>query len=132
MPPTSPPALAPSSARSAAGNRQASQTGSPLRTGDADRLREPLWPDRPQRSRGRPQAQPALAGSGRTPPVKDVGEPCAGEPHARFDGQGLETECDRVTAPAPDPTNLPGPVVQVCIGLLPRLGGGWLDDFMAL
>ena len=23
--------------------------------------------------------------------VKDVGEPCAGEPHARFDGEGLET-----------------------------------------
>jgi hypothetical protein len=32
------------------------------------------------------------AGSGRTPSVKGVGEPCAGEPHARFDGRGLETE----------------------------------------
>src|SRR5205085_8640535 len=31
-------------------------------------------------------------GSSRTPPVKDVGEPCAGEPHARFDGRGLETD----------------------------------------
>ena len=38
--------------------------------------------------------------------MKDVGEPCAGEPHARFDGRGLETERDRVTAPAPDPTIL--------------------------
>jgi hypothetical protein len=38
--------------------------------------------------------------------VKDVGEPCAGEPHARFDGRGLETERDRVTAPVLDPTNL--------------------------
>ena len=26
------------------------------------------------------------------PAVNDVGEPCAGEPHARFDGEGLETE----------------------------------------
>jgi hypothetical protein len=38
--------------------------------------------------------------------VKGVGEPCAGEPHARFDGRGLETERISVTAPAPDPTNL--------------------------
>jgi hypothetical protein len=27
--------------------------------------------------------------------VKDVGEPCAGEPHARFDGRALETERHR-------------------------------------
>jgi hypothetical protein len=26
------------------------------------------------------------------PAVNDVGEPCAGEPHARFDGRALETE----------------------------------------
>jgi hypothetical protein len=26
------------------------------------------------------------------PVVNDHGEPCAGEPHARFDGRGLETE----------------------------------------
>jgi len=38
--------------------------------------------------------------------VKGVGEPCAGEPHARFDGRGLETERYGVTAPAPDPTTL--------------------------
>ncbi len=62
--------------------------------------------DQPQWSHRRPQAEPALAGSGRTPPVKDVGEPCAGEPHARFDGRGLETERESVTAPVPDPTNL--------------------------
>src|SRR6476661_2429589 len=31
-------------------------------------------------------------GSSRTPPMKNVGEPCAGEPHARFDGRELETE----------------------------------------
>lgn len=29
------------------------------------------------------------------PPVKNVGKPCAGEPHARFDGRGLETEAIR-------------------------------------
>src|SRR5450759_3762184 len=57
-------------------------------------------------NRRRTQAQPGLAGSGRTPPVKGVGEPCAGEPHARFDGRGLETERISVTAPAPDPTLL--------------------------
>ena len=26
------------------------------------------------------------------PAVNDVGKPCAGEPHARFDGRELETE----------------------------------------
>jgi len=39
------------------------------------------------------------------PAVNDVGEPCAGEPHARFDGRGLETGRKHCrTAPAPDPT----------------------------
>ena len=37
--------------------------------------RQPLRADQPQRNRRRTQGQPALAGSGRTPPVKDVGEP---------------------------------------------------------
>jgi hypothetical protein len=64
----------------------------------------PARTDLPPRDRRRPQAQPALAGSSRTPPVKNVGEPCAGEPHARFDGRGLETGRFGVTAPAPDPT----------------------------
>jgi hypothetical protein len=32
------------------------------------------------------------------PAVNDVGEPCAGEPHARFDGRELETE---YTGPRP-------------------------------
>jgi hypothetical protein len=31
------------------------------------------------------------------PAVNDVGEPCAGEPHARFDGRGLETEVRNLT-----------------------------------
>src|SRR5215207_9355912 len=36
-------------------------------------------------------------GKGRMPAVNDVGEPCAGEPHARFDGRGLETEARNLT-----------------------------------
>jgi hypothetical protein len=64
------------------------------------------------------------------PAVNDVGEPCAGEPHARFDGRELETEQQATvtgtgqprgkpqeqrlrdlppqtaTAPAPDPTQM--------------------------
>jgi len=40
------------------------------------------------------------------PAVNDVGEPCAGEPHARFDGRGLETGRKHyATTPAPDPTS---------------------------
>jgi hypothetical protein len=57
----------------------------------------------------RPNRAWRASGSGRTPPVKGVGEPCAGEPHARFDGRGLETERISVTAPAPDPTILHDP-----------------------
>ena len=40
----------------------------------------------------RPQAEPGLASQTECHTVKNVGEPCAGEPHARFDGEGLETE----------------------------------------
>ena len=40
-------------------------------------------------------------------PVKNVGKPCAGEPHARFDGRGLETgSLPAETAPVPDPPTL--------------------------
>jgi hypothetical protein len=52
------------------------------------------------------------------PAVNDVGEPCAGEPHARFDGRELETEhadhghrggtADRETGG----TKAPGPTVR--------------------
>ena len=61
------------------------------------------------------------------PPVKNVGKPCAGEPHARFDGRGLETgPLPAETAPVPDPPHLPGdlgshggdPVVCVWPGVL--------------
>ncbi len=52
------------------------------------------WPGQPQWTRRRTQAELCLAGPCcRTPPVKGVGEPCAGEPHARFDGGELEKEC---------------------------------------
>ena len=34
--------------------------------------------------------------------MKGVGEPCAGEPHARFDGRGLET--DHTVSPRQSPT----------------------------
>ena len=44
-------------------------------------------PGQAQRDRRRTQAELRLAGScGRTPQVKGVGEPGAGEPHARLDG----------------------------------------------
>ena len=35
--------------------------------------------------------------------MNDVGEPCAGEPHARFDGRGLETEHDECHRASPRP-----------------------------
>jgi Group II intron, maturase-specific domain len=53
-----------------------------------------LGPDQPRRNRPPAQALPGLAGNHRTPPVKDVGKPCAEEPHARFDGRALETGRD--------------------------------------
>ncbi len=34
------------------------------------------------------------------PAVNDVGKPCAGEPHARFDGRELETEHNLAMATA--------------------------------
>jgi len=46
------------------------------------------------------------------PAVNDVGEPCAGKPHARFDGRRLETEHASVTAPAADPTRVR--IVRLC------------------
>jgi Group II intron, maturase-specific domain len=61
-------------------------------------------PGQPERNRRRTQAQPGLAGSRRrTPPVKGVGEPCAGEPHARFDGRALETEQPDEASAVPRP-----------------------------
>ena len=39
----------------------------------------------------RPAAESAMAVRAACCPVKDIGEPVAGEPHGRFDGEGLET-----------------------------------------
>ena len=48
---------------------------------------------------------PGLARAGRTPPVKNVGKPCAGEPHARFDGRGLETGRSTRNRASPRPSH---------------------------
>jgi hypothetical protein len=53
---------------------------------------DPAWTRDPSGLRRRPAAPAAVAGVGdRTPPVNDVGEPGAGEPHARFDEGALES-----------------------------------------
>jgi hypothetical protein len=66
------------------------------------------------------------------PPVKDVGEPGAGEPHARIDGRELETERSHVTAPAPTrpapPRRLAPPVVVYSV----RLKGCESDRMLSL
>jgi hypothetical protein len=41
------------------------------------------------------------------PAVKNVGEPCAGEPHARFDGGREETSASRPARAAPGASRLP-------------------------
>ena len=41
------------------------------------------------------------------PAVKDVGEPCAGEPHARFDGGREETGASRPRRAEPGASRLP-------------------------
>ena len=47
------------------------------------------------------------------PAVNNVGEPYAGEPHARFDGRGLETGHDNVS-PRQPPTLHPWTVERRC------------------
>ena len=41
------------------------------------------------------------------PAVKDVGEPCEGEPHARIDGGWEETNVSRLSRAAPGASRLP-------------------------
>ena len=41
------------------------------------------------------------------PTVKNVGEPCAGEPHARFDGGREETSDSRLRRATPGASRLP-------------------------
>ena len=53
---------------------------------------DPARPVRPALEPSPPPDPSGTGGKGRMPAVNDVGEPCAGEPHARFDGRGLETE----------------------------------------
>ena len=64
-----------------------------------------------------PRPNMAWAGSrGRTPPVKGVGEPCAGEPYARFDrGPGATT-----TADDGGPPETEGPEPGIAYGPSPR------------
>ena len=61
-------------------------------------------PGQPPSNRHPAQALPGLAREGRTPPVKNVGKPCAGEPHARFDGRGLETGRQQRNRASPRPS----------------------------
>jgi len=41
------------------------------------------------------------------PAVKNVGEPCAGKPHARFDGGREETNVSRLRRATPGASRLP-------------------------
>jgi len=84
--------------------------------------------DLPHRNRRRPPARPGMAGPSRMPPVKDVGEPCAGEPHARSTGGGWKRN-PRVTAPAAYPTApAQGWLVPCLKAGMPAIVGGrrWL------
>jgi hypothetical protein len=62
-----------------------------LRTNDVDRFREPAGSDQARWSRS--QAQPAFGGLRSNTLVKDVGEPCAGEPHDRRGWLALAARC---------------------------------------
>jgi hypothetical protein len=53
------------------------------------------------------------------PAVKGVGEPCAGEPHARFDGRELETE-QATAADQGSSRETAGPEPGPTYGLSPR------------
>ena len=56
-------------------------------------------PDQPCTESSSHPGRSSPGGKDRMPAVNDVGEPCAGEPHARFEGRELETE--RRTWPRP-------------------------------
>jgi RNA-directed DNA polymerase len=63
---------------------QAPQARARPRLATTRRLAQPHGADRSQWNHRRPQTT-GLAGQAECRPVKNVGEPCAGEPHARFD-----------------------------------------------
>ena len=74
-------------------------------------LAEPPGPDQPRRNRRRAQTLTGPGeGDSRMPAVKNVGEPCAGEPHARFEVAAGGNQTSRastrraVQAPLADPT----------------------------
>jgi hypothetical protein len=55
-------------------------------------------------ARGFPPQRERALGNGACQPVKDVGKPCAGEPHARIEAAGTGNGASHATAPVPDPT----------------------------
>ena len=71
------------------------------------------------------------------PTVKNVGEPCAGEPHARFDGGREETSDSRPCRATPGASRLPDQRPQsawtaigiLVLGLVLWLAGHWLFAF---
>jgi hypothetical protein len=79
----------------------------------------PHGPDRPQRDRHPATPQPAVAAGSRMPAVKNVGEPCAGEPHARFDGGREETNVSRPRRATPGASRLPDQPRPTCTPAIP-------------
>ena len=59
--------------------------------------------------------------------MKNVGEPCAGKPHARFDGEGLETEL-----PPPRQSLTLRPIRSAILGLTWAFTGlvGWRSGYV--
>jgi hypothetical protein len=78
-------------ARIVRGQTPQTQPGLGIAAGGLPGTRPPRA-DLPHRDHRRPPAQRGMPGPSRMPSVKDAGEPCAGKPHARFDGRRLETE----------------------------------------
>ena len=77
---------------------QTSQTHAPLRMVDrGPPLTRSLRAHQPQRDRRRPAAIASAAPGGRMPAVKGVGEPGAGELHARFDAAAGENQRQSAT-----------------------------------
>jgi hypothetical protein len=57
------------------------------------------------------------------PSVKSVGKPCAGEPHARFDGRGLETDRASRNRASPRPSEIVTLLVSGGSGTVEPAGG---------
>ena len=87
-------------------HRQAPQTGRRFGWRVVPTSHQPARADRPQRNHRR--ARPTGRGTGTLKPaVKNVGEPCAGEPHARIDGRRRkpgQSASRAARAPPADPT----------------------------